>query len=121
MPRDREPKDSSKAGWTGERDLQTEQTLCWAMKQRRQVTFRYRKDDAIRTFRPTVLYWSNNRKLNVGGTVVNEASAPGTSCERHVFELGRISRLIVTSISFEPDPLFDPSDKRYAGGILCSV
>lgn len=101
-----------------DRDLQTEQTLCWAIEQHRQVTFGYRKDGVIRSLRPTVLFWSSNRKVSIGGTVV---SAVGIPCERHVFEVGRITRLIVTSIHFAPDPLFDRGDKRYDGGIICSV
>ncbi len=122
MSREGEATDSSKpTRGTEERDLQAEQTLCWAIEQRRQVTFSYRKDGAVHTLRPTVLYWSANGKLNLGGTVVNGAPTAGMACERHVFEVGRISRLIVTSISFDPDPLFDRRDKRYDGGIICSV
>jgi len=103
------------------RDLQTEQTLCWAIMQARQVTFSYRKDATRVFFQPTVLYLSENGKVNVGGTVVREPPAGGTARERHVFEVARMGRLVVTSIRFDPDPLFDRRDARYEAGIICPV
>jgi hypothetical protein len=101
------------------RDLQTEQTLCWAITQLRQVAFTYRKDATRVHFQPTVLYLSSSGKANIGGTVVRKSAAAGTARERHVFEVARIGGLVVTSIRFDPDPLFDRRDERYEAGIIC--
>lgn len=102
------------------RDLQTEQTLCWAITQSRQVAFSYRRDATRVYFQPTVLYLSSSGKANIGGTVVREPAAAGTARERHVFEVAQIGKLVVTSIQFDPDPLFDRRDGRYEAGIICS-
>lgn len=102
------------------RDLQTEQSLCWAITQSRHVTFSYRKEAARVVFQPTVLYLSSSGKVNVGGTVVRESASAGSARERHVFEVARIGTLVVTSIPFDPDPLFDRRDAQYAAGIICA-
>jgi hypothetical protein len=67
------------------------------------------------------LYRSSNGKVNVGGTMVRGSETSGTAHERLVFEVGRIGRLVVTAIRFDPDPLFDRRDERYNAGIICSI
>lgn len=100
------------------RDLQTEQTLCWAIAQRRRVTFGYRKDHATHAFEPAVVYRTANGKVHVSGMLV---AATATLRTVRVFEVGRIVRLVVTSIPFEPDPAFDRDDPRYGPGVICSL
>jgi hypothetical protein len=65
-----------------------------------------------------VVYRSSDGTVSVSGIVIG--SVP-TAREQRVFEVARIGRLVVTSIAFGPDPVFDRHDPQYSEGIICSI
>ncbi len=85
------------------------------------VELRYDDDTAFRLIEPTALYESSPGKITLAGTQVVNPAEPPESFEPRNFEVGRIVALRLTDNRFVPDFRFDPRDRKYKLGILCSI
>jgi hypothetical protein len=103
------------------RNRQFEELLCRAVSARLLVELRYDNDAAPRLFAPHTVYRSTTRRVNVGGTQVENPSRPLEGFEHRVFEVALIRTLRLTDTHFRPDAPFDPEDPRYVNGVICAV
>jgi len=103
------------------RRLDFEQRLCKAIRECVRVELRYDDDFATRLFEPTAVYWSSQDKVCVAGTQVLHPDVPSSALEPRNFEVGNITSLTLTEVSFVPDRRFDRFDPKYERGIVCSV
>ncbi len=98
-----------------------ETILCEAIKQRRVVSFRYRRDLRRREFAPFSVYRSPVGKICTSGNVIKNANDLNARLGPHNFEIGLIHGLSLTLETFVPDPRFARNHAKYRSGIICSV
>ncbi len=67
------------------------------------------------------MYWTAKGKVCVSGTQVSNPAKPQDANKPHNFEVGLISRIVVTDDKFIPDSRFDRTDTKYDAGIICSI
>lgn len=103
------------------RNIAFEDKLADAMAKRVRVELRYDDDWGMRGFEPTAVYWTAKQKVCVSGVQVSNANDPMDESGPHNFEVGRITALVLTDITFVPDARFDRFDPKYRHGIISSV
>ena len=98
-----------------------ENMLCEAISKRVQVELCYERELITRCFEPYGVYKSTRDKILVAGTQIDNPNKPRDRFKPHNLEVGKISRLTLTSTVFTPDHRFDPTDSRYANGFICRI
>jgi|GEM_PF-2942362 len=107
---------------TLERNFELEAELCGAIQKHRVVRLRYAGDEMWRYFQPQAVYWSTTDRINVTGIQTrNEGRPEVAEPEVRNFELAQIAAVEVTDEEFEYDPSFDPTEERFANGIICLI
>jgi len=96
-------------------------TLCDAIRARTLIKFRYRDSLQERTFAPYIVYRTADGHLHLSGYSEFNPVKPLERHEWRNFEFDEISGLSITKEAFTPDATFDPTNKRYAAGIICHV
>lgn len=98
-----------------------QQTLCEAVKARKNVYLRYDDDRLEREFSPYIVYYTSKDILSVAGYQVKNPAEP---LERDVWRNLHLSTIRTARVSedgFTVDQTFNPADKRYGTRIICHV
>ena len=104
------------------RDFEMEETLCTAIQKHRVVRLKYADDAEWRIFRPQAVYWSTVDRINVTGIQTRNENDPSvTEAEVRNFVLAQIKDVQVTYEEFEFDATIDPTEERFANGIICII
>lgn len=105
-----------------QRDFELEADLCTAIQKHRVVRLKYVDDTEWRTFRPQAVYWSTVDHINVTGIqTANENDPQFTEPQVRNFDLSQITDHQVTYEEFEFDSSLDPTEERFANGIICII
>lgn len=89
-----------------------EQALCSAIRNGVLAELLYEDDVHSRSFAPYVVYRTSTGKVCVFGMQVNPSS-PSSRNDPHIFEVGRIRHVNLTTTHFNRDARFDLSNARY--------
>lgn len=98
-----------------------QQTLCEAIKDRKNVSVLYDDDYVPRIFSPYIVFTSSRDNVLVAGYQVVNPAELTESNEWRRLDLGKIRSVTLTENNFTPDIAFDPFSKRYGNRIICHV
>ena len=95
--------------------------ICAAIKERKVIKFTYGREIATRTFEPFVVYKTKSKHIHVSGFQSHNTANPLDKRGWRNFEVADITSLVVTDEVFTLDQSFNPSNTRYAAGVICYV
>lgn len=105
------------------RNIQFENKLCKAIKDRHTVKLRYRDEPLDRLYDPFIVYRSPLDRVVtlVHGFQQKNENKPMDHPAPKTFHVSLISEIFITDATFNFDFRFNPLDQEYRNGVICAV
>lgn len=98
-----------------------QQTLCAAIRERKNVLIKYDDDVIERTFSPYIVYTSSKDNETVAGYQVANPAEPLERDKWRMLTIAKISSVRLGATTFTVNQSFNPADKVYGHRIVCHV
>jgi len=98
-----------------------QQFLCDAMKKHLIIRFRYENERYFREAEPYALFYSTKDNILLHAFQLKDESKPRQKAAPRNYEIDKMSDLLITDITFQPDPNFSTRNINACKHEICSV
>lgn len=98
-----------------------QQTLCKAIRERKNVLIKYDDDIVERTFSPYIVYTSSKDNETVAGYQVSNPAEPLERDKWRMLTLAKLHSVRPGTTTFTVNQSFNPADKIYGNRVVCHV
>jgi len=98
-----------------------QQTLCAAIRERKNVLIKYDNDIVERTFSPYIVYTSSKDNETIAGYQVSNPADPLERDKWRMLTIAKLRSVPPGANTFAVDQNFDPANKIYGHRIVCHV